>query len=153
MILREPCQHIRLTYDMVTRHPEQDFDSTLGLLLAIQHVLRVEKTGLLWLGIPCSSFGFMASSQHRRRSYRPLGDVALSWVQQGNRLSARSILLALLALVRGVFYFAEQPGQSTLVYFPYLTYLLGLDILGCAMTRGLTVRWPLAFAIKAVVPA
>ena len=131
----------RLTYDYATRHDDHNLLTTLGLLLGIQQVLRLSKTGLLWLGVPCNSFGFMSSNIHKRSSIRPLGDEGRGFVQQGNVLATRAALLALLGLCRGNYYFVENPLSSLLLHFPYFKFVLALDRLGCKLTHGITVRW------------
>ena len=140
-LLPTGIQQLRLTFDYVTRHPEHDLGSTLGLLLALQQTLRLQRSGLLWMGPPCSSFGFMASSCHKRTMVQPMGDTTRQFVRTGNLLSSRATLLALVALSRSVFYFLENPGQTMLEYFPYVRFLMSLDYLNCRLTQGLTVRW------------
>ena len=132
---------LRLTYDNVTRHEEQDLSTVVGLLLGILQVLRLRKGALLWLGVPCSSFGFMSSSVHKRTWRDPLGDIQRSFVSMGNVLSARACLLAALAMVRKSYYFIEHPQQSMLQAFPYVRFLLCLDYLGAKISNGVTTRW------------
>ena len=135
----------RLTYDYMTRHEDHNLLTTLGLLLGIQQVLRLRKTGLLWLGVPCNSFGFMCSAVHKRSTLRPFGDEEHGFVQEGNTLATRAALLALLGLCRGSYYFVENPSCSLLLHFPYFKFVLALDRLGCKLTNSITVRWWLVF--------
>ena len=131
----------RSTYDNATCYKDQDLSSVTGILIALQQILRVQRDGLVWLGVPCASFGFMASSGHRRSQESPLGDVSRHFVRLGNLLSSRASLLAVISMTRGCFWFIENPGQSTLGLFPYLKWMLSLGILNCKMMHGQTTRW------------
>ena len=101
-------KHSRLTYDR-ERYGDQDIETTLGFLLALQYALRVKKMGLLFLGVPCGSFAWVSSSKHRRSEHAPFGDTSQSFVVRGNKICARSVLVALLALARGTFFFRREP--------------------------------------------
>ena len=127
----------RTTFDQA-RKEEQDLTTVTGFLLALQGCLRLQKGGLLWLGCPCCSFSWMSSSKHGRSALTPLGDVTLPFVKTGNILASRSLILALICLCRGVYYFIEQPGGSYLDHFPYLQWMLHLGIPGLQSS---CVRW------------
>lgn len=131
---------MRLTYD-ITRYSDQDMDSTLGFLLAILYTLRVKPKGLLFLGVPCCSFSWVSSSKHRRTLERPWGDTQHSFVVQGNKLCARSVLVALLGMARGVFYFVENPMRSAICFYPYIKHLLSLRLLDSKLMQSAIVGW------------
>ena len=133
--------HLRLLFDNVTHHEEENLATVLGFLLGLQQVLRVRKKGLVWLGLPCGSFGFICSSLHKRSLDSPLGDTNRRFVQTGNLLSSRGIMLAILGMVRGTYYFVEHPGRTMLAAFPYMRFALALDKMNCRMMCGVTTRW------------
>lgn len=129
-----------MTYDR-TRYDDQDIESTLGLLLAIQYTLRLKPKGLLFLGVPCCSFSWVSSSRHRRTARLPFGDTQQSFVVQGNKVCARAVLVALLAMARGAFYFVENPMRSAITFYPYMKYLLSLRDLDCKLMQSKIAGW------------
>lgn len=125
----------------------EDLNGSLGFLRAIQLVLRVRLAGLCTLAIPCNSFEFMSSSQHGRSWSNPLGNNVFPFVVEGNMVCSRASLLIALGLARSIFYFVENPEQSTLPRWPYMCYLASLaPIIGS--TR--TFWWGLGKAVAAV---
>ena len=133
--------YLRLLFDNMSHDEEQNLATVLGFLLGLQQVLRVRRKGLVWLGLPCGSFGFISSSLHKRCQEVPMGDTTRCFVRTGNLLSSRGIMLAILGMVRGTFYFVEHPGQTMLGAFPYMRFMLALEQMNCRMMRGLTTRW------------
>ena len=131
---------MRMEFDCL-RNADEDLSSIPGFLLAIQRVLRIRRGGLLWLGVPCGSFCWMAKATHQRSSENPLGRQDLASVELGNLLSCRAILLVMIAISRGVFWFIEQPSLSALEFFPYLEYAKHLKTLNCAFADCNRVRW------------
>ena len=67
--------HKSLTFDYITRSPEQDITSVMGLLLGVLYVLRVQKHGLLFMGVPCCNFTWKSSSVHGRAASTPFGNL------------------------------------------------------------------------------
>ena len=123
-------------FDYVHKKQNQDMTSVGGFLLALQGVLRLKRQALCWIGLPCHSFTWMCSSQHKRSESLPLGATHLPFVASGNLLAARSVLLALICSVRGVYYFIEQPAGSLLDHYPYVSWLFQLgDGLQPSMVR------------------
>ncbi|CAK8993448.1 unnamed protein product [Durusdinium trenchii] len=100
--------------------PAHDLASTPGFLRAILNVLRCVPDGVLVMGPPCGSFVFMNLGTSRRSEHRPYGDESLPHVEMGSLLCSRALLLLLLATVRGVYTVLEQPGTSTMRYYPDL---------------------------------
>ena len=130
----------RLKYDN-RRDAEQDLTTVVGFLMAVQTCLRIVKDGLQWLGVPCASFSWLASSTHSRSIRLPFGDEQRPFVRAGNLVSSRAMILAILGISRGVFYFVENPSTSKLELFPYLRYILTLDTLNCRITQRFIIRW------------
>ena len=131
---------MRLTYDR-NRRSEQDLESTLGFFVAMQQTLRIKKKGLLFLGVPCSSFAWMSSSKHKRKRETPHGDLSQRFVVAGNKICARAVLLVLLVVTRSGFYFIENPGRSAIQYFPYIRFLIGLQSLNSRFLETRIATW------------
>ena len=131
---------MRLTFDLESK-PSQDMMSVAGYLQAIQRTLRVCTKGLLWLGTPCRSFVWVSRSRHKRSRANPFGDSKHRFVECGNSLTARSVILCLIALVRGVLFFTEQPSGSCMDIFPYVEWLLSLNIKLGTYLDVYAVRW------------
>lgn len=131
---------MRLTYDR-NRYHDQDLESTLGFFLALQSTLRIRKGGLLFLGVPCSSFTWVSASRHKRKFENPHGDLGQSFVVAGNKICTRAVLLVMVMLVRAGFYFIENPMRSAIVHYPYIRYLLQLQNLDCHFLETRITRW------------
>lgn len=108
----------------------QNICLVLGLINALRNVLRIQYKGLLWLGVPCNSFTTMSISQHRRSAAYPYGRQVWPFVIQGNTICSRSCLLVLVAVVRSVGFFIENPLRSTIDFWPYLNFLIHQSWLG-----------------------
>lgn len=108
--------------------------SEVGLILAISLALRVIPLGLLFGGIPCDSFGFMASFTHGRSGAEPWGHMGRPFVYRGTLCATRFAALALIGMARGCCYFIEQPSRTTLPFLPPIRELLHYDM-NPAMTR------------------
>lgn len=103
-----------------------DVTTPQGFLLALKGVVRVRYNGLLWLGVPCNSWIFMSSSTTKRASseHGIMGNEDVRAVALGNCIAARVALLCMVAVVRGIFWCAEQPGSSCLKDCPYMSHVL-----------------------------
>ena len=99
----------------------------MGMVRGVQLVLRLARRGLLYVGLPCSSYVFMSSSKHGRSEQRPEGNDFLPFVANANCLCARAMLLACLAIARQAFWCLEQPSTSKVVFDPYLNMVLNLN--------------------------
>jgi hypothetical protein len=91
---------LRQGFDHLKDSVFQDLGSEMGLLKALSLVLRLSPLGLLFGGVPCESFGFMASPTHQRSALHPWG-APFPFVYLGNVLCTRFCLLALIAIIRG----------------------------------------------------
>lgn len=103
-----------------------DITTPEGFMLSLKGVLRLRYNGLLWLGVPCNSWVFMSSSTTKRTSseYGIMGDETVNSVAAGNCIAARVALLCMVAVIRGIFWCAEQPGSSCLKDCPYMSHVL-----------------------------
>jgi hypothetical protein len=115
----------------------QDLSSSMGFIRALMLVLRCKAGALMFSGVPCNSFCFLASSLHMRSSTRPFGDSLRGFVVQGNLLASRAALLTLVALARSVCWAVENPARSAIPLFPYYDHLFKRKELGHAY-----VFWP-----------
>lgn len=114
-------------YDCLRHDPDENILTTVGFLKALQKVLRLEKRGLLYVGLPCASYIFMSSSQHRRSPEQPGGNENLGWVAQANTICCRSMLLVAVAIARQCFWALEQPSSSMVIYDPYVKFILSIN--------------------------
>ena len=110
--------------------------SDLGFLHSICKVLRVKMFGLLFGGIPCESYGFMSSGTHRRTAAEPFG-TPYNFVVDGSTFASRFVVLAILAIARGVCWMVENPSRSMLPVMPCMQLLLA------KVLHPLQVHWPL----------
>lgn len=129
------------------RREEENLATIPGFMLALQKLLRVRRGGLIWLGVPCATFCWMAKSCHQRSTDCPMGRPDSETVRLGNLLSCRSLLLVLIAAARGVYWFIEQPALSALEFFPYLDFAMRLKTLNCKFMDSSKVRWILACTV------
>ena len=141
---------LRTMYDSKNKK-QQDILSIEGFFLGLLQCLRLRRKGLLWIGCPCHSFTWMCSSKHQRTPATPLGNTNLDFVVQGNKVAARSILLALICMARGGFYFLEQPAGSALDVYPYMTFLCSLHRLDCHVRFPVGIMSAITFGSYAVV--
>ena len=96
--------------------------------------MRLQIYGLLFGGVPCNSFAFMASATHARSYLDPWGR-SFSFVYEGNVVCTRFALLALVAICRKCFWMLENPLRTMLEHMPPILWLLQ-DYL-----NPLVVRW------------
>ena len=73
---------------------------------------------LVWLAVVCTSFSAVNVGRSKRSATTPWGDTNLSYVNLGNLLLSRTILLILLATCLGKTWVVEQPGGSLLPFYP-----------------------------------
>ena len=83
-------------------------------------VMRLKVGGLLWGGVPCSSWVFLNRHTSKRSREAPLGDEGQPSVCRANLLVTRWTLLVLLAVSRGCLWLAEQPMSSLMLEHPRL---------------------------------
>lgn len=112
-----------------------------GILYALKQVMRLRERALCWLGIPCSLLVFMsiATSKRGLKGHSILGDESLPCVQKSNLHLSRSALLALLCIVRRVFWSVEQPSTSKLPHVDYFANVLNDSAIRTYFVR---LPWP-----------
>jgi hypothetical protein len=120
------CRYLGLmtaAYDSAL-HPDMDFMSAAGLLLAVQLIRRCKPGAILWLGPPCSSWVFMSRGSTGRRVDSPMG--TSQGAAQANCLVARMCALLYFAHSQGIAFIVEQPSSSLMNRHPTFARLLEL---------------------------
>lgn len=110
-------------FDKELRDVQNDITTVLGFYRAILGILRVKEDGLVTMGPPCSSFTFLNRPTSGRSASRPLGFQSKLYIKQANLITARALLLCLLATARAVYVFVEQPAGSIMTAFPYMVWM------------------------------
>ena len=108
---------------------DQDVLTPAGLAKTISFLCRVKTRGLLWLGIPCSSWVFVGRSNAQRYFFHPEGNTNNEYTSRHNQIAEVGMNLAWLAYCLGVFFVIEQPEQSVL--FSWWPMQLTLFRCGC----------------------
>ena len=112
----------------------------LGLLVAIQYILRCKIGALLFSGLPCSAHVWMSSGTTKKTRQNPRGDINEPSTAAGNCLAARFGLVVLLAICRQVFWLCEQPSSSVAPYLPYLDWVMNINRVMSGLPAGSVVR-------------
>ena len=87
--------------------------------LAVWVLLNGNPSGcLVWLAVVCSSFCCVNVGTSKRSPTTPWGNTDLGYVNLGNCLLSRAILLIKLATCLGYTWVIEQPGGSLLPWYP-----------------------------------
>lgn len=107
-----------------------------GFMVSLKQALRVKVAGLGFLGVPCNSFNWMSSPQHRRTYWQPWGDTCYQWVEEGNIIASRAVLVIIALLSRSVYFMTENPDRGALFAFPPLVHLMS-----CSDILPLRVFW------------
>ena len=81
----------------------------VGFRNALQNVCRVKKGGFMPAGPPCSLFVWMSSSIHKRTPDNPEGNDEDLRVYASNLVAFNTLVLLVVAAVRGVYMMVEQP--------------------------------------------
>lgn len=109
----------------ILKNPLHDLASAEGFCIALTQTLRVKRNGVIWGGNPCSSWVWISDhSTKRRSSLGVMGDEEVPSVALTNCLAARFALLAMIAVIRGLFWCVEQPMSSLLPQCPYMAHVL-----------------------------
>ena len=122
-----------------------------GFLAATRAILKLKENALVTIGLPCSSYVFLNAGTSQRSADNPFGETSLEYIQAANkhpgniktlspssrikchsgqavfrelRLTARVCLLILLMVVRGTYFFVEQPSSSLLEQVPYFKHMM-----------------------------
>ena len=95
-----------------------DLTTSAGFGVALALVLRIAKHGVLWAAPVCRSWSWMCRSGSKRTELMPGGNSSSTAnVEQGNRQARNLTLLFLVAWVRNVNLFLEQPLTSVMKYY------------------------------------
>ena len=113
----------------------EDLTSELGFIKSISLLLRVVQRGLLYGAIPCASFTFLSSSLHMRSAVQPAGCEQLPFVFEGNVLTARFAILAIIGISRQVMWAIENPGRTVIHLHECIQQLLAPEL------RPVLVKW------------
>ena len=112
----------------VTTNKHNNVMTDVGFLRAATLILRLKHGAVLWCGTPCSTWVFMSRGSTRRSATEPLGDEHVEKVRVSNCLVARTVLLTLLAIARGVAWAWEQPISSLMTEHPRVKQLRRLCV-------------------------
>ncbi|CAL1157826.1 unnamed protein product [Cladocopium goreaui] len=114
-------------YDVDLDKDSMDFTSVLGLLVALQYVLRMAPGSLLYSGLPCSLHVWIARGSSLKTRCNPRGNLLKSCVREANLIACRFSMVVLVCLVRQIWHLTEQPGSSVARHLPYLELALHPD--------------------------
>ena len=106
----------------------EDMCTNIGFINAVMQVLRLQQHGLLWGGIPCSSFTWLNRGTSGRNSDNPVGNTSRQCVKNGNLCCARSALLCMLAFARNSWWACENPSSSIILQFPRWKHIFALAL-------------------------
>ena len=101
-----------------------DILSSAGYANALFQICNL-KPGSGCLSAPvCSSWVFMSRGSTLRTRGRPLGRDNSECVEQGNTMTARVLILMVLAAAKGCFWLLEQPSSSIMELHPIFQEVL-----------------------------
>ena len=110
-----------------------------GYCLAYQYLLRVQRGGLFFSGLPCSSHVWISRGTSGRSSENPKGNDS-PMTRKGNLLTCRYALMVLVAVARAVWWLCEQPVSSLATKLPYLDWVMNLNMVHRGLDAGRLVR-------------
>jgi len=118
--LNHAFQDLGMTSDKldVELNPLHDMNKTPGILHALKLCLRLKVGGILWCGVPCSTWVFMSRGSTGRSAGAPLGRETSPAVVAANILASRVVVCILVAVARGAMWCVEQPSSSLLERHP-----------------------------------
>lgn len=85
-----------------------------GFRMWLLTLLQLKDGGFIWLAPVCSSWSGLCRHQSQRSKTRPLGDQSKKFVNDGNKMMLRSLVLAVLAWLGGANFSIEAPVASVL---------------------------------------
>ena len=109
---------LRCAWYDIALDPTHDMCSAGGMAAAILLTLSIVPRGFAWLGVPCSTFVWIARGHTKRSPLAPLGDCGRGDVRRANRIAERVRILLRLMGMRGIFFILEQPAGSLLWRMP-----------------------------------
>jgi hypothetical protein len=105
-------------YEIRTCKDYMDFLGDRGFAYCLQLGLALLPCAQMMMAPVCSSFVWINRSTSKRSLLNPLGDQKKLYVAQANCMASRVVLMALIALAKGVLLFIEQPRGSLLEAHP-----------------------------------
>ena len=100
-----------LDLSMSSAHDILD-DRGFGMFLTTLLMLAPGST--FWLGVPCSTFVWIAMGHTHRRASNPEGDTTNRMVADANLLLFRVVILCCICVMRSVLFIIEQPAGTLL---------------------------------------
>lgn len=99
-----------------------------GYLVALQYTMRLKPGALLMCGLPCSLHVWISRGTSGKSRQNPRGNcegsTAHTCTQKANLIACRFALVALLCMVRCVWWLTEQPSSSVAHWLPYIELAL-----------------------------
>ena len=103
----------------------------LGFLLCLQYVMRMKPGSLLWSGLPCSLHIWISRGTSGKSRSNPRGVFNGCFMHEcvriANCIACRFGLIAIICLVRKIWWDTEQPASSVAQWLPYLEVALHPD--------------------------
>ena len=110
------------------------------MVLLVQSILRVKPLGLVGAGVPCSPHVWVSSGTSGKTKANPRGNGGYL-ATLGNMVVARVAVCLLIACVRKVYWYIEQPGSSVMPYLHEVLHLLAAPAeLGLASAQKVRLR-------------
>ncbi|CAK9041660.1 unnamed protein product [Durusdinium trenchii] len=106
------------THDINIDPQYMDLCSTTGFLLAVNELRRAEAGSLCIFALRCASFSRMSRATAGRNILFPLGNIQYGFVQTGNLLSSRLILMLYICCWKGLRWIVEQPEGTAFPLLP-----------------------------------
>ena len=133
--LRKVGLHVS-TFEILD-NPLQDITSEKGVQLLLGKILQCKKGGLVWLGVPCSSWVWVGRGNTDRRGYCPAGNPDSPYDKLHNKIAENSARLAAVAAALGLYFVVEQPSSSLLwLYWPMVKVLYLNEAYRASITLG-----------------
>ena len=139
-------------YDIST-NPKEDLSTTMGFILALRGVLRLKIGGLLWGGVPCSTWVYISRGTSGRSAAQPMGNTRMACVRAANLVTARFAALVLVAVARGAQWLVEQPGSSVMDLHDRFKAIKSLGDSGCLPTMQSVRFWMGAYGHFSAKPS
>ena len=104
----------------ITINKDHNLLTPQGLIHALNMLLLVCIRGFVWLGVPCSTWVWIARGHTMRSASNWAGDTSRTDVHEANELVGIVAFLLQLLVMRQVFYLIEQPASSLMFKHPAL---------------------------------
>ena len=94
------------------------------MMCALGAVLHAEVGGWAHLGTPCTSYTWINKGTHARSAAFPEGNQQFGYVQLGDALANRSVILSMIAFARGCLWSVENPKNSEIIHSDPFQFLI-----------------------------